>query len=381
MRIIYICSVRVSGGTGVRARRVARLMAGRGHSVLFCARPDTPAVELARGDGLAVSTDLALVPGFRPAKFLSDRAALRRLVDRWKPDVIHAYLSPEYWTSALALGRSPTRPLLVRGRGIVTPIRPHSFNRWLHNRRTDLVICACERIAGLYRALPGFDTSKVRVVHDAVDAERFRPGVLGPGVEAKRALRTALGVAEDELMILSVARLTKIKGHVHLFGALAAVAERLGPWRLVLAGRENEIEMVRAQAAAAGVAERVVFAGLREDVPQLLDAADLFVLSSIGSEGSSRATLEAMASARAVVAADVGSLPDFVLHGETGLLVPPSDAGALGRAILEFAPDAERRAAMGRRGRARILARFTGTHLADAIEASYAEAAAKRRDA
>jgi len=379
VRILYLCGITARGGTGQWARRVARLMAGRGHSVLFCARPDTPAAELARGDGLAVSTELSLEPGFRPAKFLRDRAALRRLVDRWKPDVVHVYLSPEYWTSALALGRSSDRPLLVRGRGIVTPIRPHSFNRWLHNRCTDLVICACSRIAELYRALPGFDASKLRVCRTAVDAERFRPGVLGPGAGARNEMRAAIGVAEDELMVLSVARLTRIKGHVHLLDAVARVSDRLGPWKLVLAGRENDIDSLRAHAARAGVEDRVLFLGLREDVPQLLDAADLFVLSSIGSEGSSRATLEAMASARAVVATDVGSLPDLVVPGETGLLVPPADAGALGHAILELAPDAERRAAMGRRGRARVLAHFTGTHLADAVERCYAEAMAKRR--
>jgi glycosyltransferase involved in cell wall biosynthesis len=350
-------------------------MAGRGHSVLFCARPDTPAVELARSDGLPVSTELALEPGFRPALFLRDRAAARRLFERWKPDVVHVYLSPEYWTSALALGGARSRPLLVRGRGIVTPIQAHPFNRWIHNQRTDLVVCACTRIAELYRKLPGFDASKVRVVPDAVDVERFRPGA---AAGAARELRASLGVAPDELLLLSVARLTRVKGHAGLFEALAAVAERLGKWKLVCAGRENEIDEVRAHAERAGVIDRVVFAGVRDDVPQLLDASDLFVLASIGSEGSSRATLEAMASGMAVVATDVGSLPDLVVPGETGLLVPPRDAGALGRAVLDLASDPARRAEMGRRGRARVLARFTGTHLADAIEACYAEAAERR---
>jgi glycosyltransferase involved in cell wall biosynthesis len=121
---------------------------------------------------------------------------------------------------------------------------------------------------------------------------------------------------------------------------------------LVLVGSGPLEDGLRSQADAAGLAGRVVFAGSRGDVPDLLAAFDVFVLSS-RYEGLPIALLEAMAAGRACVATAVGGVPEVVTDGVDGVLVPPGDPDALAAALAAVAGDADRRAALGAKAEAR----------------------------
>jgi glycosyltransferase involved in cell wall biosynthesis len=102
-----------------------------------------------------------------------------------------------------------------------------------------------------------------------------------------------------------------------------------------------------------GIADRVEFTGLRQDVPQILADSDIFVLSSLR-EGMSLAAIEAMAAARPVVLTDVGGNPELVEAGVQGLIVPSGDAAALAEALLTLREDPSRRTGIGRAARARV---------------------------
>jgi len=176
-----------------------------------------------------------------------------------------------------------------------------------------------------------------------------------------------------------VARLAPDRGHEPLIRGFALVLARYPDARLLLIGKGEMRERLEAFVGELGLAQQVLFAGYRDgDLPAVLDALDAFVLMAAGSDDSCRAALEAMASARPVVARRVGALPQAVLQGTTGLLIdddrPESVAAAL--SMMIECPDRAR--AMGDAGRQRALDLFAPERHAAQVEAVYRQAIARR---
>ena len=173
-------------------------------------------------------------------------------------------------------------------------------------------------------------------------------------------------------MAVSIGRHVPEKGYRHLVDAAAAL-DRARPgahWIFVGDGElRGELE---ARARRSGIESRVHFTGWRDDVADVLALADVCVLPS-ESEGFGRVLVEAMAMGRAVVATAIGGVPDVVVAGETGLLVPPADPAALAEAVRALLDDPARAARFGAAGRARAESTFSlGAHV-DGVERVYDE--------
>jgi glycosyltransferase involved in cell wall biosynthesis len=178
-----------------------------------------------------------------------------------------------------------------------------------------------------------------------------------PGPEAVEALRASLGIATDEKLILRVGRLDADKGNDTLLAALREVAPR-HPVRLVIAGDGPDRLLLERLAGELGLAARVVFAGYRRDVPDLLAACDLFVISS-PKEGLPMVLLEAMAARAPVVTTAVGAIPAVIVDGEHGLLVAPGDPRALATALEAALADPDRMARLAEAAFARFAERHS----------------------
>jgi glycosyltransferase involved in cell wall biosynthesis len=188
----------------------------------------------------------------------------------------------------------------------------------------------------------GVPASKIVDVGAGVDVERF--------ASAPRDARLAaeLGVAGHPVVGI-VAKLSPVKGHEWFLDAAARIARERDDARFLVVGdgpRRSELE---GMARALGLADRVVFAGARDDVPALLRLMDVFVLSSV-SEGSPNVVMEAMAAGVPVVATDVGGVSDAVGGPSSAVLVPPRDADALARGVIGLLSDAPAARAMGSAG-------------------------------
>ncbi len=195
----------------------------------------------------------------------------------------------------------------------------------------------------------GVPPEKVISVGTGIDLGR----IAGAGAGDEPA--NELGLA-DRIVVGIVAKLSPVKGHQYFLEAAAEIAEARPDVAFLVVGdgiRKRELEEM---AAELGIADRVTFAGARDDVPSLLKLMDVFVLSSL-SEGSPNAVLEAMAAGLPVVATDVGGLPEIVIDGESGILVPPGDSGALAAAVRELLDDPTRAGTMGRAGLALAMDR------------------------
>ncbi len=364
LTVLHLCSIKGRGGTGYMAARLCRLLRDQGVRVLVGACAHSKMDARARAAGLERLEGLHLLRGFHPRALAADVRRIRACVRRENVDIVHAWHSIEYWTAAAAL--LGLRARLARTRGLVTPFRATWVNRLIH-RRTALVHAACTRIAERYREA-GFDMRRVRVVHDGVDLDRYAPGG-DPG-----PVRREAGVPPDAPVVAAVGRLEPVKGHRVLLEAFAQVRARAPQAHLVLAGDGSERPALEARAGAEDLRGAVRFLGVRKDVPAVLAAADVFALASVGSEGSSRATLEAMAAGLPVVASAVGTLPDLVREGETGLLAPPGDAQALADGLCALVADPARRRTFGRAARARAEAEFDERRFARRMKDLYAEA-------
>jgi glycosyltransferase involved in cell wall biosynthesis len=192
--------------------------------------------------------------------------------------------------------------------------------------------------------------AKTRTIRYGVDAEKFNPVSGG-------SYRNELGIPRGKIVFGTIARLTEQKGHRYLLEALPKIVPECPDALFLFAGDGPLRASLEARAAALGVERHVRFLGFRSDVVSLLAAFDAFVLPSLY-EGLPNAVLEAMACARPVIATSVDGTPEAVVHGETGLLVPPGDPAALADALLYFVRNRSLMKRMGRNGRERAVNEF-----------------------
>ncbi len=180
-------------------------------------------------------------------------------------------------------------------------------------------------------------------------------------------------------LIICVSNFYPYKGHGELLEAAARVVSRFPDATFLLVGRDaGTLETTRDLVRRRGIEGSVRFLGSRTDVPDLLRACELFVHPS-REEGFSNAVLEAMSAGLPVVAFDVGGNAEAIVHGETGLLAPARDAGALAEAIASLLGDAERRKGMGEAGRVRAEERFSIDRMVAEVEAMYESLAGEGR--
>jgi len=188
--------------------------------------------------------------------------------------------------------------------------------------------------------------SRVRLIWNGAPLAEFAPVAAGVAL----ATRRELGLPAEAPVVGSIGRLSEQKGHRYLLDAAARVLAHRNDARFLIVGDGDQMEPLRRQARALGIASSVVFAGHRTDVRALLGALDVFCISSTY-EGTPLALFEAMAAGKAIVSTAVDGCREVLEDGATGLLVPPRDPDALSVALLRCLDDAELRASLAKRAR------------------------------
>ena len=229
-------------------------------------------------------------------------------------------------------------------------------------RAADAVIATDRALEPAVRAHLHVSSERIRVIPNALDLAWIDS--LASAVEGDR-VRAAAGVAGGETVVLSVGRLEQNKGFHVLAAALGAlqhhaVAIGRGDWRWVIIGDGPFRGQLERAISEAGIAEQTMLVGRVEDrdLHAWYETATLFVHPTLY-EGSSLVTLEAMAHRRAIVATTAGGLPDKVVDGANGWLVPPGDASALAAALSGALSQPDRLEPMGERSRRIVEAQFS----------------------
>jgi glycosyltransferase involved in cell wall biosynthesis len=220
----------------------------------------------------------------------------------------------------------------------------------------------------------GVDPARVEVVYDGTDPFRYRAGL------DRARVRRELGVPDGAPLVGKVANFYPgWKGHDTFLAAAQVVLRTLPEARFVLVGKSTDSETMRSWVAAAGLSERVILAGYRTDVPDVLAALDVLANCPRAREGLSVAILEALAAGRPVVATRVGGIPEIVRDGETGLLVPPDDPEALAGAIVRMLSDPALASRLGSNGARLVREHFTLDSMVEGNERVYREVLLERR--
>jgi glycosyltransferase involved in cell wall biosynthesis len=182
------------------------------------------------------------------------------------------------------------------------------------------------------------------------------------------ALKATLSKGAGHPIVSMVARLEPRKGQRYLIEAAAQVPEAT----FVFIGDGPDRAALEAQARAQGVADRVLFLGYREDIPDVLACCNLLVLPSFA-EGMPLSILEAMAAGKPVIASAIGGTDEAVVHGETGLLVPPAKPSALAKAIQTVLSDPDLARRLGAAGRERAYQKFSAETMVGNVSRAYEE--------
>ena len=297
---------------------------------------------------------------------------LSRTVKRLAPDVIHAHDPHGVAMAALALslgagaskacGRAPA---LVAARRVDFHLKGNSFSRWKY-RQVDCFIAASDAIRDMLVA-DGVPADRTVTVHEGIDVDRVSAA---PPVN----LHEAFFLPHGAPVVGNVAALVPHKGQRYLIDAAHLVVQQLPDVRFVILGEGELRDHLERQVREHRLEKHVVLPGFRTDVVGCIKAFDLFVMSSV-TEGLGTSLLDAMAAARPIVATTAGGIPELVVHGVNGLLVPPRDARALADAIVRALGDAVMRQRMGDAGLARVTERFTVERMVAATAAEYARVA------
>ncbi len=379
MRICHVITRLIIGGAQENTVLSCRGLAQRGHDVTLIAGEETGPEGSLWDQAEGAGCNLVRLPWMcRRVSLTRDfRAylALRQLFKKLRPDVVHTHSS-----KAGILGRWAADAAGV-------PVIIHTIHGMSFNRTQSWPVRTFYRL--LERDAARLTTKFVSVA-DAMTAQavaaRLAPHeafvAIRSGIETKRFTpraelrakhRRAWGVADDEIVVGTIARLFENKGYEEILAAMPAAAARCPKLRFVWIGDGAHRARYEAHLAQIGLRERTTLLGLvgPDDVASLLNGFDILVHASRW-EGLPRAVVQALLMEVPAISFDNDGAPEVVIPGETGLLVPLGDVAGLSDAMVRLAADPTLRRALGERGRTRCLTMFDWRTMVDDLERLYA---------
>jgi glycosyltransferase involved in cell wall biosynthesis len=371
LRVLYTVNRMDVGGSQTHLVQVLRLLDRRRFEPMLCCLTGRGALlETARATGATV-----IGAGLGRLKSPTALASLLRLTGfmrRVRVDVVHNYLLRANLVGTLAARAAGVPVVLTSKRGCHDRRGLELMAARLSNRLADCVTANADAVRSFVHANEGCPLNKMVVIPSGIDTDRF--AVL-PSADYK----ARLGLAPGSRVVGIITRQRVRKGVEEFLRAMAEVRARVPQACALVVGEVSLDEALAALVRSLGLGGHVHLIGPRSDMPEVLSAFDLFVLSS-HDEGMSNAILEAMAMEKPVVATDVGGTGEVVQAGRTGLLVPPKDPGALAAAIVEvLTMPADAVAAMGQRARAVVVERFSAHAMVRQMEDLYTQLLQARR--
>jgi glycosyltransferase involved in cell wall biosynthesis len=304
--------------------------------------------------------------GYRRRYFLNTVLRLADLLRRQNIALLHTHLFEPGLVGRLAAWLAGTPVIITHehGKTLWKKSYHHLFER-LALWRTDIRIVVSEDIRDLRKQREGTPDHKLILIENAVDPERF-----DVDEETRSRVRRDLGV-DDFFVVGTVGRLVPAKAYDPFLEAARRLTATNSRMKFLMVGDGSLRADLEARARDLGLEGSVLFLGSRTDIPELLAAMDLYLITS-AREGLPISLIEAMLAARPIVSTAVGGIPEALTDGETGLLVESGNAGAITGAVSGLMGQPERREAMGRAAREQALLRYSPAGVLEKLDRLYA---------
>ena len=362
-KIIYTINRMDVGGSQTHLLEVLKLLdRTRFDPMLCCLSGEGRLLDDARALGVRV-VDGHVRSGFKSPRLIPSLMKLAWLFRQERAHIVHNYLLRANAVGSVAARLAGVPIVLASKRGC------HEMKGWelrgaqLGNRLSDCVTTNADAVREFVHEDESCALEKMVVIPSGIDTDRFQP--LG-GVGYKERL----GLNPDRPVVGIVTRMRVRKGVEEFLDAMVQVRQEHPGAQVVFVGEVELDRELQARADAGGLTPDLHLLGRRSDMPEVMAAFDLFVLSS-HDEGMSNAILEAMAMEKAVVATDVGGTREVVQEGVTGRLVPPKEVAPLARAIADVLLDPEMMTEMGKIGRRVVVDGFSSRSMVRQMEQLY----------
>jgi glycosyltransferase involved in cell wall biosynthesis len=372
MKVVQLTGALDFGGLEVVIGHLARgLDPARFDVTVLCTRGIGTLGEKLRDEGVRVQ----LMGEYKRSRRFLAPLDLRRALGKLAPDVVHSHGEPPLAAAG---------PLGYLG---LMPFWAHSFHygnypyaekkrmvmERLLSRPANSLIAVAEQQRGAIIKHHGVSPARIQTIHNGVLPN---PHANDPAQRARA--RAEFGIGEGEVVVGTIAVLSRQKGVTHLLAAAKQVLASHPKARFLIVGGGPLEQSLRDEAKAHNFGDRVLFTGWRKDVPMILPAFDMFVMSSLW-EAMPLTLLEAMAAKLPIVVTEVGDNRNLVGNGECARVVPPGDAAALADGIKLLLADREQARKLGEAAGRAFQARFTVGHMVAAHEKFYEQAGARGR--
>lgn len=282
---------------------------------------------------------------------------LRSFADKNGVDILHAHQYTPFFQAMLSRGFLGRRPVLFTEHGRHFPDFPSSkrsiVNRLLLSRRDRLVGCG----GAVRQALidnEGLPASRVEVVYNGVDLKSLASG----DASQRNTLRSSFGFNENDFVAIQVARLHELKDHLTAVATIDEARKQNPNIKLLIVGEGDEREAIENEIQTRNIGSHVVLAGNRNDIANLLIAADCFLMTSI-SEGIPLTIIEAMAANLPVVSTAVGGIAEMIAHETSGFLAEAKDSNSLAKYLVQLSEDTVLKSTIAAAGLAQAKAKFS----------------------
>ncbi len=361
MNIFISESSTAVGGQELAVLLHAEGLVKRGHEVRLILEPGSPIAKMAAERNLPVT-----LMSMRRSRYPQAIIEMRSLLLRHRPAVLQVNSSRDSWIGSIAARLIRPRPKVIRIRHISTPLNRTLTTQILYRRLIDMVVVTGgERTRRGLIERDGLDAARVAAFPIGLDVGHFSPG------PADHDLRLELGLPSGQLLVGLISYLRTYKGHEYFIEAGKHLAAKRDDVTFIIVGEGPEEAPIRACIEQLGMSTRMRMLGFREDLLNVFRSLDLFVIPSVEGDTIPQVLMQALAMGLPVVSTTVGSIPDVVIEGETGFVVPPRDAGALADRMARMLDDKALRARMGANGRALVERSYSIEKMLDRMEAVY----------
>ena len=367
LSILLVAPIRFYNAEAEYIRRLALGLLARGHRVVLLGRAQSPLLARARQEGIPISDRFPL-DSLSPAHLLGLTGNLTRYLAQEKFDVVNVHRSEGFIFLAQAIRHLEKRPVLIRTRGDMRPVRRDPLNRRLYGRFTDRVIATNELLRQELIVRLGLDPDRVHTVRFGLNPDELAPR------RPAEAVRSELGLGPSARVVGMLGRIGPVKGHRYLLEAAPAIVQAVPEAVfLVLYSMIEDKSDFQARLQASPLRDRFHLVGPRPDPADLMQLAEVAVIPSVGSEANCRVALEWMSLQKPVIGSRVGVIPELIEPAATGFLLLPRLAPALADAVISLLRDPARARRLGQAGRRRLEEQFTDTHLIQQTETIFTQ--------